>query len=160
MNKQQVPVARKNGIVIRKLKDEVLIYDTDQHQAHCLNPAAVLIWDHCDGERTVSELSDVLRQNNPQLTATEAEGVVWMALDQLKKSQLLELPAGTSEISLGLTRRQLIKSAGIASLVAAPIVSTIVAPMAAQASTCLASGQTCSTSAECCSGLCSASACA
>jgi hypothetical protein len=159
MNDQQIPVARKNGIVIRKLKDEVLIYDTDQHQAHCLNPAAVFIWDHCDGERTVGELCDLVQQNNPELSAIEAEGIVWLALDQLKKSELLELPIGQTEISLGVTRRQIMKAAGIAALIALPIVSTIVVPTAAQASTCVASGQGCNVSPQCCSGLCSSSLC-
>ena len=160
MNNNQNPVARKNGIIIRKLKDEVLIYDIDQHEAHCLNPAAVFIWNLCDGERTVGELAHMLRQNNQSLTSNEAEAIVWLALDQLKKSELLELQESQSEISLGLTRRQLIKSGGVAALVALPIVSTIVAPTAAHAATCLASGQGCTSSAECCSGLCSVNVCA
>ena len=161
MNKdKQVPVARRNGIVVRKIKDEVLIYDTDQDQAHCLSPAAAFVWEHCDGKLSVGEMAEIIQQNNPGLNVREAEGIVWLALDQLEKSKLLELPDPSSELSVGVTRRQIIKSSGIAALVALPIVSTIIAPTAAQASTCQASGQSCTTSAECCSGLCSGSICA
>jgi len=161
MNKdKQVPVARRDGIVVRKIQDEVLIYDTDQDQAHCLSPAAAFVWENCDGKLTVCELAEVIQHNNPDLNAREAEGIVWLALDQLEKSKLLELPVPGSGLSVGVTRRQIIKSAGIAALVALPVVSTIIAPTAAQASTCQASGQSCTTSAECCSGLCSVGLCA
>ena len=157
-NDKQVPVARREGIVVRKIKDEVLIYDTDQDQAHCLSPAAAFVWEHCDGKLTVGEMAEIIQQNNPVLNVREAEAVVWFALDQLDKSKLLELPVPRPELSV--TRRQIIKSSAVAALVALPIVSTIIAPTAAQASTCQASGQGCSTSAECCSGLCSVSVCA
>src|SRR5215813_1471644 len=44
--------------------------------------------------------------------------------------------------------------------VAARVVASVRAPGAAQAATCLSSGQPCTTSPQCCSGLCSGGTCA
>ena len=48
-----VPKARHNKLVIQELEDEVLVYDLERNQAHCLNRTAALIWEHCDGKQTV-----------------------------------------------------------------------------------------------------------
>src|SRR5882724_9446465 len=164
MNKTErkaIPSARSNGLVVQRLEGEVLVYDTERHAAHCLNQNAALIWEHCDGTRTASQLSEILQSANgsPKTTSKEKDELVWIALDQLDKSHLLEGPVTRPEVIAGMTRRQLMKAAGIAALIAVPVVSTIVAPKAAEASTCLASGQGCSSSAQCCSGLCSVGAC-
>jgi len=159
MNKLQTPAARRDGLVVRKLRDEVLVYDTKQHQAHCLNHNAALIWEHCDGNRTVSELSRLFNTND-DLTDHQREQVVRIALEELAIARLLERPIDKLLTTNGVSRRQLMKVAGIAALIAIPAVTTMIAPTAAQASTCLASGQSCTTSAECCSGLCSVGACA
>jgi hypothetical protein len=165
MNKTKgkaIPSARSNGLVGQRLEGEVLVYDTERHAAHCLNQNAALIWEHCDGKRTASQLSEILQSANgsPAATSKEKDDLVWIALDQLDKSRLLEGPVIRPEKIDGMTRRQLMKAAGIAALIAVPVVSTIVAPTSAQASTCAASGQSCTISAECCSGLCSVNICA
>jgi hypothetical protein len=105
----------------------------------------------------VRELSDLLRGDQ---TAREREELVWIALDQLEKSNLLEQPIERPEGIKGLSRRQMLKAASIAAVIVVPVVSTIMAPKAAQAVTCLATGQGCTISAQCCSGLCSAGLCA
>ena len=157
-NKQQIPIARKTGMVIRELDDEMLIYDTERHQAHCLNKNAAVIWELCDGSRTVKDLSDSLSLDQ-NISERQRAQLVRIALDQLERAHLLDEPLAKSEIVNGMTRRQLMKVAGVTALIAIPVVSTIVAPTANQASTCLASGQPCTTSAECCSGLCSGNVC-
>ena len=158
MNKQQTPVARRDGLVVRKLRDEVLVYDTEQHQAHCLNKNAALIWEHCDGYRTVSELSRLFNTTD-DLSEYQREQIVRIALEELAMAHLLEKPIDKPLTTNRVSRRQLMRVAGIAALIAMPAVTSMIAPTAAQASTCLASGQSCTTSAECCSGLCSVGAC-
>ena len=157
-NRKAKPLARRNGLVVKKLNDEVLVYDLDRQNAHCLNHSAYLIWEHCDGNLSINQLSDFL-DSRDNISKDEREQIVWITLSELAKSDLLEKPDQELQRLKGLSRRQLIKAAGIASLLAIPVVSTIVAPTAAQASTCLASGQGCGTSAECCSGLCSVGTC-
>jgi hypothetical protein len=157
-DKNRLPSARREGIVVKKINDETLVYDTERHQAHCLNENAALIWEHCDGHRTVKDLCSLLNIGK-DASQQQKEQMIWIALTRLEKVGLLAEPVAKPERVKGLTRRQLIKAAGIAALVAIPLVSTMVAPTAAQASTCLASGQGCTSSTECCSGLCSANVC-
>lgn len=160
-NKLQIPAARREGLVVRKLIDDVLIYDTKTNHAHSLNQNAALIWEHCDGKRTLGDLSAILQSNTTaEIPSKEREQLTWIAIDQLQRSGLLLGEVASPQSIKGMTRRQLIKAAGIAALIAVPVVSTIVAPTAAQAATCLASGQGCTSSAECCSGLCSGLVCA
>jgi len=145
------PLARREGLVIQKLEEEVLVYDTEKQQAHCLNGSAALIWEHCDGTRTVKELASLFRGDR---TAKDREELVWIALADLEKSDLLKESVARPEASSGLSRRQMLKAAGVAAMIAVPVVSTIVAPKAAQASTCLQTGTGCTVSAQCCSGIC------
>jgi len=153
MNSEQTPIARRSGIVVKKMDNDVLIYDTEHHQAHCLNENAALIWEHCDDKRTVQDLCGLLNADK-DTSRHQKEQIIWIALIQLEKVGLLDEPIARPETVKGMTRRQLIKAAGIAALIAIPVVSTMMAPTAAQASTCSASGQSCTSSAECCSGLC------
>ncbi|HZS45397.1 MAG TPA: hypothetical protein VFC63_09870 [Blastocatellia bacterium] len=159
MDKKQIPIARKDGFVVKKLDNETLVYDTERQTAHCLNHNAAVIWEHCDGSRNVDQLIDFF-DVGINLSKSQKEQIVLIALNELSKSHLLESPIADLHVTKGVTSRELIKVAGIAALFAIPVVSTIVAPTAAQASTCLASGQSCTISAECCSGLCSAGTCA
>ena len=161
-NELKISPARTNGLVIKKLADEVLVYDTERNNAHCLNRNAALIWEHCDGARTVRELSEILQSttNDRAIADKEAEDLVWVALEQLEESHLLQTQLAKQPATNRLSRRQVMKAMGIAAVIAVPVVSTIVAPTAAQAATCSASGQSCTLSAECCSGLCNVNVCA
>ena len=60
--KEQRPRARKQGLLIERLPDEVLVYDLDRKKAHCLNGSAALIWNHCDGKTSVEGISRILQQ--------------------------------------------------------------------------------------------------
>jgi len=37
MKSSQIPVARKEGLVIQETSEEVLVYDLTSNKAHCLN---------------------------------------------------------------------------------------------------------------------------
>ncbi len=153
--KQPLPRAREAGLVIQELPDEVLVYDQDTHQAHCLNPTARLVWQHCDGETSVAQMVRILEQ---ELPPPVEEAAVWLALDQLAKANLLLEAIPTAEEN-GVTRRQALRRVGRAAAVAVPLVTSLVAPEAVLADSCKASGSICLSSAECCSGLCSMGFC-
>jgi hypothetical protein len=55
--RQLTPLAREEGLVIQELPGELLIYDLNNHKAHCLNQTAAFIWKHCDGMTTVCEMA-------------------------------------------------------------------------------------------------------
>lgn len=150
---EQTPFARKEGLVVRELPDEVLVYDLERDKAHCLNQTAALVWKHCDGQTGVHEMSQLLEK---ELNAPVDEKLVWLALDQLSKYNLLEerVSPPAAFMASGMNRRQMMRALSVAALVAVPVVTSIVAPTPAQAATCLATGASCTSGAQCCSGVC------
>ena len=154
----RAPRARTDGLVVHELSDEVLVYDRDRDKAHCLNQTAALVWKYCDGKTTVAEIAQRLGRD---LKAGRVdEKVVWYALDQLGKDNLLDEIVTAPAILSGMSRREMVRVLGVAAVVAVPLVTSIIAPTPAQAATCLTPGSACSSGAQCCSGLCSGGACA
>jgi len=151
-----MPQARKEGLIVRELSGEVLVYDRDRSKAHCLNSTAALVWQYCDGKTPVSQIA---RTIEGAINVPVDEEVVWLGVEQLKKSKLLKSTTVPSHVS-GLSRRDVMKRIGLAAAVALPVVTSIIAPSAAQAANCLPSGQTCTSSAQGCSQVCSGGMCA
>jgi hypothetical protein len=91
------PKPRSTRLLIEELVDELLIYDVERNEVHCLNGPAVRVWQLCDGERTVSEIA---RDLNSDMDPEEAETFVWSALDQFAQKHLLEglEPSAAAEI--------------------------------------------------------------
>lgn len=145
------PLARREGLVVKEVGGEVLIFDTERDQAHCLNDTAARVWKCCDGNNDAATIASLLEKD---LNVPVDEKVVWYALAQFGKDHLLEEPITLPMLMTGLNRRQMIRALGVAAAVAIPVVTSIVAPTPAQAATCLDSGVSCTSSAQCCSGLC------
>ena len=57
---QIVPRARKAGLIVKNLNDEVLVYDLERNKAHSLNSSAAFIWKKCNGRRTVGDVAQAL----------------------------------------------------------------------------------------------------
>ena len=145
---QRKPLARKDGLVIKELPDEVLVYDLDSDHAHCLNQTAAFVWQHCDGRNTTKQIARKLGQ---QFDCSVDEKIVWLALDRLARNHLLERqPVPPQEIQ-GMNRRAVVRALGLA---AVPVVTSIVAPTPAQTGSCLHGGSPCSIGTQCCSGIC------
>jgi coenzyme PQQ synthesis protein D (PqqD)/uncharacterized protein UPF0506 len=155
MKTTEHPRARRDGIVLRELPDELLLYDTETHEAHCLNETAAFVWKQCDGSASVSEIGDRLRAT---FDAEMDDDVVWVALEDLWKRQLLEGESAPAREGT-LSRSKVLKRAAVVAAVSVPVVTSIVAPKAAQAATCLPAGSQCSTGTQCCSGVCSNGTC-
>lgn len=146
---EHLPQMRKEGLVIDELPDEILVYDLERHKAHCLNQTSALVWKNCDGASSAAEIAARI-QKEMMLSVTEE--MVWVALAQLEKLHLLEERIALPPALAGMTRREMVRRLGIATAVALPLVTTIIAPTPAQAFTCAGSGQACGDIA-CCSGL-------
>jgi len=135
MNSLQFPIARKSGLVIQEMPDEVLVYDLDNNKAHCLNQTAATVWKACDGNTSISDISRICGDAGN-------EDLVWLAIDQLSENDLLEKSMLAD--FRGQSRREVIKKIGLASIVAVPIIASLVAPknaLAAQSCNCVNNNQ-------------------
>ncbi len=151
-NAENTPRARRKGLVVVELLDEVLVYDAERDKAICLNQTAALVWKYCDGRTTIASM---VRQMKRDLDTSGVDArIVRLALDQLSKDHLLEKDFVLPPSFGGMTRRQMVRALGVATVVAIPVVTSIVAPTPAQALSCVAPGDPCQASAQCCNGLC------
>ena len=149
---EKMPQARRTGLIIQEVDSEILIYDQNTNKAHCLNQTAAKVWKYCDGETSLAEACKAL---SCDLDTSVDEKLVWYAVDQFSKDNLLEQGIESPAfIIAGMNRRQMVRTLGLAALIAVPLVTSIVAPTPAQAATCMPPGQPCGTAAQCCSGVC------
>lgn len=153
---ENLPRARQEGLLIQALPDELLIYDLDSHRAHCLNHTAALIWQSCDGKRTVKELARFIEKESGHPVN---ESLIWFGLNQLSRFKLLEEQIDPPILEERMTRRELARRLGYATAALVPLITAIVAPTAAQSATCRALGVACTTNAQCCSTLCMGGTC-
>jgi len=137
-----LPLRREKNVLVRELPDELLVYDLERFQAHCLNAVAALVWRACDGNTTIEELTRRVRDT---FAATEADQLVLLALRELDQAQLLSAPSTLPTDPARYGRRDLLRKLGAAAALV-PAVMTILAPAASAAGsdTCTGSAGHCS----------------
>ena len=142
-----LPKARNENILVQNLENEILIYDTITDKAYCLNETSAKVFNACDGKRTFDELNSQYQFN---------DDLIYLALDELKAKNLLDSAASYETPFAGMTRREVIRKVGIATMIAPPVVSSLIAPSAAQAASggTTANCQVCTSNAQCVSGRC------
>jgi hypothetical protein len=122
--------ARSEGILVKHVNGETVVYDLDMHRAHRLDPIASRVWPQCDGTR---EARDIAAGTVGSPEGQLDEGIVEIALEELSAAGLLvgEAPRRTPDLS----RRSLFQHAGLASgaMLVLPLVTSIVAPQPAAA---------------------------
>lgn len=147
------PKSRTDGIVVQETKDEIMIYDLERNKAVCLNQTAGDVWKLCNGKRTISEIAQVLseKENHPV-----SDQLVLLAVEQLKSESLFSNSEEIDTSFDGLSRRDIVRKVGVASMIALPIVSSIVAPtaIAAQSIACFAPGTCIAAGDDLCNGGC------
>ena len=111
----RLPLAREEELVVEECDGEVLVHDLRTHKTHCLNVPAALIWRHCDGRTTSSEMAAVLERE----LGEGNEELVQFGLERLSRSSLL-----TEQRVSPLSRRQMLTRAAIL----VPVVVSITAP--------------------------------
>jgi hypothetical protein len=149
---QKMPHARRSGLIVKEAEGEVLIYDLERNKAHCLNDTAAKVWQYCDGETTVAAVSTSLSR---ELNAPCDEKLIWYALDQFAKDNLLEEKIAAPAFMIGgMNRRQMVRTLGLTAAIALPLVSTILAPTPAQAATQFPPGSPCTSPVSCASTVC------
>ena len=149
-----LPTARTTGLVVKTVADEVLVYDLETHRAHSVNRVAAAVWRRCDGTRDAVAITAELQQEG---TVPVTEEAVRYALGVLGQARLLAGPVAAA----GLTRRDVMRRLGTAAAVALPVVTTIIAPTAAQAQSgtgptviCVGPEEACGAIRQCCAPEC------
>lgn len=117
----QLPLARSDGLVVEELGDELLVYDLNDKQAHCLSPVAALVWRRCDGSTSADAIAR-------QLDLDDAK--VALALQEIERCQLFASGSATYGV---LSRRELgLKVTKVAvGAATVPLILSIAAPAAA-----------------------------
>ena len=171
-----LPAARRDGIISKEADGELLIYDSRSDRAHCLNGSAAEIWKLCDGATTATEIArklsaaadanvdcriqadasrtgdnQELTQNIPAKDPDGVQEIVWIALAELRRTNLLEEPKQPwPDAILGMSRRDAIRRIALGAAIAVPVVVSITAPTAVDAVSCGGTCAPCTTSAQCC----------
>jgi aminopeptidase-like protein len=80
------PTARTKNIVIQQLGKELLLYDLANNKVYCLNETSGLVWQLSDGKKSLTDISRLMRE---KLKTNVSEDLIWLALEQLKRNDLL-----------------------------------------------------------------------
>jgi hypothetical protein len=138
------PKTRSIQLFVQELPDELLVYDVERNQVHCLNGSAARVWTLCDGEHTATEIARLLGSD---LEPDGAEALVWLALEQFAEKNLLEevqdRPLAMFR-PMDMTRRQIMLRLGLV-VSMLPVVDSIMSPPAALAASPGPTGSTGST---------------
>ena len=134
------PIAREADLVIQEVEDEVLVYDLNTNKASCLNATAASVWRHCNGQNDLSEIAAAMRVTTDIQVDDE---VVWLAIDQLRRADLLRTAPRLPKSFSGMTRRELAKRVALASAAAIPVISSLVAPKPVHANSACVLGGAC-----------------
>lgn len=147
------PLSRQADIVVQELEKELLIYDLRADKAYCLNQTAALVFELSDGTKTALEIGGLMSR---KLGTTVSEDFVWLALQELKKDNLMNNGTELPDYFAGISRREIIRKVGLASMVAFPVIASIIAPTAAAAQSLnnLPLFARCATPGQCASGNC------
>jgi hypothetical protein len=150
------PRARTDKLLVRRFDGDLMVYDRDLDRANCLNGLAADVWERCDGKSSVATITQKIAEATGRPVDERA---VWLAIEQLSRSQLLEEPvkAPTSIFGKG-GRRRLMQALKVAAA-AVPAVLSIVVPTVAQVGSCIGDGGLCVSDGQCCSFNCNGGVC-
>lgn len=155
-SREFLPLARRKRIVIKEVDNEVLVYDLERDEAHCLNPLAAALWRLCDGKTPASSLAISLEKE----TGTRLnKALIWLSLQDLRRCHLLEEdlvwpPQMRAANHMRMSRREAVRRIGLGAVIALPLVISITAPTAVQAASCGSRCHPCNSGSDCCSGVC------
>ena len=124
------PTARQENIVVQEANGETLIYDLETNRAFVLNATSAFVWNQCNGQQDIQQIAQALAKKNQQPTN---EDIVWLAIDELEKNTLMTANAKVTNPLRGMNRRKMVKKVGLTTMIALPVISSLVAPKAATA---------------------------
>jgi hypothetical protein len=123
---------RVTHVMIELVGDGLSVFDSQRNKYQVLNPTVALVWQQCNGQTSTDNLTRSLQQkfNLPQ---AEADKLMWLALEELEKTNLL-IKGTVTEAPTRYNRRQIIKGFAAVGLSVA-LLPLIVEPQVVQAQT-------------------------
>lgn len=124
--------AKSDGLLIRTVGEETVIYDRANDNFLRLNATASIAWQHCKEEKTLQELAICIAK---ELNMPVDEAVAEVAVQELLREGLLADFDETYQMSPGVTRRAGMRHfvSGTAASLILPLVVSMVAPNPAAA---------------------------
>lgn len=116
-----LPQARTSDIIEQEADREILIYDLRNNKAYTLNETLKIVYKAC-GEQTFEDLKRKYKFS---------DDLIHFSLAELSANNLIE--NYQTGYFAGLSRREVIKKVGLATMVALPVIAGLTAPQAAQA---------------------------
>ena len=131
MDKSYSPKIRESDLMITKVGDEIVVYDSRTNEASCLNPLTSAVWEACDGNNDLSRILEQVKRAGFSKSNIE---LIWKAIDHLDQAELLEEQPNSGERDT-TKRRELFRRLSLGAVGAIPLVSTVlVQPAMAQIS--------------------------
>jgi hypothetical protein len=128
-------LARRKGLLLREVAGELVVYDLERHTAHCLNPAAALVFKQSDGRASVADLA---RRLHAELALPDDARLVRLALEQLDRARLLDRRPSPPPDPPGCPRREVVQRMALGLCILLPAVTSILVPTSAEAAaTCI-----------------------
>lgn len=118
-----LPKARTSEIIEQAADKELLIYDLQINKAYALNETSKTVFKACDGKTSFAELKRRTKYT---------DDLIHFALGELDSNNLLDENYRNVHFG-GLSRREVIKRVGLATMTALPIIVALAAPAAATA---------------------------
>jgi len=138
--KKNYPKSRTDQIVVQELNGEILIYDLRDNRAMCLNEMSSAVWQACDGSNSVADIAKKVGN----------EDIVWLALAQLKEEKLIDaVPALSEKFDGQSSRREAVRKIALGSMLALPVIATLVAPPPAAAQSVSCAVVACTKASQC-----------
>ena len=81
---------RKPDILLQEAGEETLLYSPEGRAVHVLNPTARLIWERCDGQHSIGDITQALREHFAVAPEHDVEGDVRRTLEVFAKKGLLQ----------------------------------------------------------------------
>lgn len=143
MNK--LPISKTDNLVIQNFENEIVIYNLTNNKAFCLNETSAIVYQACDGNTTFDAL---------KLKSNFTDELIHLTLAELEKQKFIEFEADYVSPFAGMTRREVVRKVGLATIIALPAIASLVAPTSANAQSCVTTGQPCSATPQFSQGNC------
>ena len=117
------PLARRDALLLQTVGSQLVVYDRKRRRLHVLNRSAALVWQHCNGQRDLAQLAQIVGR---ELGTPADDEVIRLALQKLDDAELLIAWQDSAPHADAVSRREMMSRAmgGLAAAVLMPVVTS------------------------------------